>query len=236
MSLVVIVPSRGRPHSVISLVESFVNTAREQDTRLWIAVDSDDPDIGNYRYEVSRFDTKPWIVQATVMEVSGGCMSAALNEAAGIAASDPTIEAIGFMGDDHRPRTPGWDTAYLAALRDMGVGIVYGDDGLQSEALPTQCAMSSSIVRALGWMCPPTLRHLWIDNFWLDLGRGAECLRYLPEVFVEHMHPYVDKAVMDAGYERVNSIEMITGDQAAYGRYAAEDLARDIEKVGALRD
>jgi len=230
MSLVVIVPSRGRPHTIPNLAETFANTTQDPNTQLWIAVDLSDPDIHKYRDVATKLDT-----QVTVAEVIGGYMSAALNEAADIAVSDPTVEAVGFMGDDHRPRTPGWDTAYLTALREMGVGIVYGDDGLQSEALPTQCAMSASIVRALGWMCPPALRHLWIDNFWLDLGRGAGCLRYLPDVFVEHMHPYVDKAVMDAGYERVNSPEMINADRTAYERYADEELARDIEKIGSLR-
>jgi hypothetical protein len=232
VSLVVIVPSRGRPHSVAALAEAFADTTHDRDTRLWIAVDSDDPDLGQYRDAVALVDDP----RVTVTAVVGGCMSVALNEAAMAAVSDPAVDAVGFMGDDHRPRTEGWDAAYLAALAEMGgVGIVYGDDGLQSEALPTQCAMSASIVRTLGWMCPPTLRHLWIDNFWLDLGRAAGCLRYLPGVVVEHMHPYNGKGAMDAGYERVNSAEMIDADQAAYERYAAECLARDAERVRALR-
>lgn len=231
MSLVVVVPSRGRPHSVARLAEAFDATTRNQDTRIWFAIDSDDPDLGEYRDAVT-LAADPRIA---VIAVIGGYMSAALNEAAIAAVYDPTVEAVGFMGDDHRPRTPGWDVAYLTALREMGAGVVYGDDGLQSEALPTQCAMSASIVRALGWMCPPSLRHLWIDNFWRDLGRAAGCLRYLPDVLVEHMHPYNDKAEMDAGYERVNSLEMIDSDRAAYERYATEFLARDVEKVRALR-
>lgn len=231
VTLVVIIPSRGRPHSVTELAETFANTTRDQNTRLWIAVDSDDPDIGEYQ---DAAVTATVDAQVTVMAVIGGYMSAALNEAAGVATNDPTVEAIGFMGDDHRPRTPGWDTIYLTALRKMGPGIVYGDDGLQAEALPTQCAMSASIVRALGWMCPPVLRHLWIDNFWLDLGRAAGCLRYLHNVLIEHMHPYNGKAEMDTGYERVNSLEMIDHDRDAYEQYVAENMARDVEKVKAL--
>ena len=229
MSLIVIIPSRGRPHSIADLAKAFSDTTHH-DTKVWITVDSNDPDLTRYRDAVT-LAANPRI---TVTAVNGGCMSAALNEAATKAASDPTVEAIGFMGDDHRPRTPGWDATYVATLREMGVGIVYGDDKLQSEALPTQCAMSASIVRALGWMCPPVLRHLWIDNFWLDLGRGADCLRYLPDVLVEHMHPYVDKGVMDAGYERVNSLEMIDHDRDAYEQYVISYLSSDVEKVRAL--
>lgn len=233
MSLVVIVPSRGRPHFVADLATAFVGTAHDPDTRLWIAVDSDDPDLNQYRVEAAAVASFP---RVAVRSVLGGYMSIALNEAATAAVGEPGVDAVGFMGDDHRPRTPGWDRTYLAALEEMGwVGIVYGDDGLQSEALPTQCAMSAEIVRTLGWMCPPTLRHLWIDNFWLDLGRGAGCLRYLPDVVIEHMHPYNGKGTMDAGYERVNSITMINADRTAYERYADECLARDIERVRALR-
>jgi hypothetical protein len=227
----VIVPSRGRPHSVTELAAAFVNTTRDQDTRLRIAVDYDDPDLGQYQ-DAAATVADP---RVAVTSVLGGHMSIALNEAAVAAVADPTVDAVGFMGDDHRPRTPNWDTAYRAALEEMGVGIVYGDDGLQSEALPTQCAMSANIVRTLGWMCPPVLRHLWIDNFWLDLGRGAECLRYLPGVVVEHMHPYNGKGEMDAGYERVNSLDMINADRTAYERYVSECLARDVERVRALR-
>ena len=232
VSFVVIVPSRGRPHAVTEIAAAFIDTTRDPDTWFRIAVDSDDPDLGRYR-DAAAAVADPRIA---VMPVIGGYMSAALNEAAVSVVVDQSVDAVGFMGDDHRPRTVGWDVAYQAALRELGgVGIVYGDDGLQAEALPTQCAMSANIVRTLGWMCPPVLRHLWIDNFWLDLGRGAGCLRYLPEIVVEHMHPYNGKGEMDAGYERVNSPEMINADRTAYERYVDECLARDIEKVRALR-
>lgn len=232
MSLVVIVPSRGRPHSVAGLVAAFADTVRG-DTRLRIAVDFDDPDLGRYRDAVA-LAADP---RVTVTRVVGGYMSSALNEAATAAVGDPDVDAVGFMGDDHRPRTVGWDTTYLSEIEGMGgVGIVYGDDGLQREALPTQCAMSANIVRALGWMCPPVLRHLWIDNFWLDLGRAAGCLRYLPDVVVEHMHPYNGKAEMDDGYVRVNSNEMIDADRSSYAQYVDACMDRDVAKVRALRD
>lgn len=229
--LVMIVPSRGRPHAVADLSAAFTGTVQADGTRLVLAVDLDDPDLDRYRQAVADAADG----RITVAAVAGGRMSAALNETAVAVAADPAVEAVGFMGDDHRPRTPGWDVAYLAALRELRAGIVYGDDGLQHEALPTQCAMSASIVRTLGWMCPPVLRHLWIDNFWLDLGTRAGCLRYLPDVLVEHMHPYVGKAEMDEGYVRVNALEMIDADRGAYEVYAAEQLVGDAEKVRVLR-
>lgn len=144
--------------------------------------------------------------------------------------------AHAFMGDDHLPRTVGWDEAYLDALHELGTGIVYGDDLLQGRALPTQCAMTSDIIRALGYMAPPTLTHLFVDNFWLSLGNEAGCLRYLPEVIVEHRHPAAGKAALDEGYERVNSVAMQTRDEAAWNAYVDSGaFAADVEKVKALR-
>jgi hypothetical protein len=135
------------------------------------------------------------------------------------------------MGDDHRPRTVGWDAAYLNALHELGTGIVYGDDRLQGEALPTQCAMTADIVRALGYMAPAGLRHLAVDNFWLDLGRGAGCLRYLPDVVVEHMHPLAGKAEWTPGHRRVNAPAMYERDLAEYGRFKRHELPGAVAKV-----
>lgn len=227
--LVVIVPSRGRPDAARELVESFTQTCTT-DTRLWLAIDRDDPDVESYP--------------------TGGCtlltgehhsMVEALNNCAAAVTHPPFGEhtapfAIGFAGDDHRPRTIGWDQAYLDTLRELGTGIVYGNDLLQGENLPTQCAMTADIVVALGWMCPPVLHHMCVDDFWRDLGRGAGCLRYLPDVVVEHMHPVAGKAEWTDGHRRVNAPAVYSRDRTAYARFRADgSMARSVAAVRGLR-
>ena len=142
---------------------------------------------------------------------------------------------MGFMGDDHCPRTVGWDRAYLDSLQELRTGMVYGNDLLQGGKLPTQIAMTSDIVRTLGYMAPPALTHLYVDNFWLNLGNQVGCLRYLPDVIVEHRHPVAGKAKWDAGYARVNDSAIYERDEAAYGEYQRTHLAADVTKVKALR-
>jgi hypothetical protein len=112
---------------------------------------------------------------------------------------------------------------------------VYGNDLLQGRALPTQVAMTSDIIRTLGYMAPTTLVHLFFDNFWLSLGSEAGCIRYLPNVIVEHRHPAAGKAALDAGYERVNSVAMQERDEAAWLDYLGEGFVGDVAKVRALR-
>lgn len=223
--LVVIVPSRGRPDAAVELAAAFAETGAT--ARLVFAVDEDDLTCSYYMRALDGYG------QTTVhIGLAPSTMVRALNEASAL--FNDTF-ALGFMGDDHRPRTQGWDRLYVEALRDLGTGIVYGDDLLQGENIPTQVAMTSDIVRALGHMAPPTLTHLFVDNYWRDLGAAAGCLRYLPDVVVEHMHPIAGKADWDEGHVRVNQQSMYQRDAAAYGRYAAEHLAADVEKVRALR-
>jgi hypothetical protein len=224
--LVVIVPSRGRPAAAVQLAAAF--TATEAAARLVFAVDEDDP---------TRFAYIDALAQYPATTVHYGpapsTMVRALNVTAELYANE--AYAIGFMGDDHRPRTAGWDASYLEALRQLGTGIVYGNDLLQGARLPTQVALTADIVRALGHMAPATLTHLYVDNYWKSLGEGAGCIRYLPDVVIEHMHPIADKAVWDAGHLRVNQSSMYQRDGDAYADYAGSHLASDIETVRALR-
>lgn len=226
--LVVIVPSRGRPQAIREFIDAFGNTRTVAE--LVVAVDDDDP----LREEYSAITGGPVFDHDTGGKPS--TMVRALNAVAIHRAflTDPPF-AIGFMGDDHRPRTVGWDKAYLDALREMGTGIVYGDDLLQGENIPTQCAMTSDIVRALGYMCPPTFTHLYVDNFWKVLGNGADCLRYLPDVIIEHLHPHAGKADWDPNYLRVNSSAMYERDAGAFSEWLSRSMIEDVAKVRSLR-
>jgi hypothetical protein len=223
--LVVIVPSRGRPDAAVELAEAFTETGAQ--CRLVFALDDDDPTHAQYAKALTKYPAAVHIGPAP------STMVHAMNAVANLYRDDAF--ALGFMGDDHRPRTTGWDRYYLEALRDLGTGIVYGNDLLQGSRIPTQCALTSDIVRALGFMAPPTLTHLFVDNFWRDLAMSAGCLRYLPDVVVEHMHPVAGKAGWDAGHVRVNQPSMYARDQRAYRQYQAEFMEADMATVSALR-
>jgi hypothetical protein len=219
--LVVIVPSRGRPQQARALAQVFQQTCTAG-TQLVFAVDEDDPTAADYP------EDETW-------HLPSKSMTEALNIAANVAAINGQAFAVGFMGDDHCPRTYGWDEQYLAALRELGTGIVYGDDLLQGRDLATQCAMTSDVIRELGYMAPPSLTHLYVDNFWMTLGAGADCIRYLPDVVIEHRHPVAGKAAWDANYARVNDRAMYAKDEAAFRDYVQSGLDADVAKVRALR-
>lgn len=206
--LVVIVPSRGRPAAAHDLAQTFARTCALR-TELVFALDDDDPELPGYEGLDTLVGPNTTMVEA-------------LNRTATemLARPRPPM-AIGFMGDDHRPRTAGWDVDYLAALRERP-GFVYGNDLVQGPNLPTQVAISTPVVRALGHMAPATLRHMYVDNYWRDLGQAAGCISYLPRVIVEHLHPVAGTAAWDDGYRRVNAREVYDQDRQAFEAYTRE--------------
>ncbi|HEY5986989.1 MAG TPA: hypothetical protein VIV12_11535 [Streptosporangiaceae bacterium] len=231
--LVVIVPSRGRPQAVAELAAAFRETC-VTNPQLVFAVDESDPVRDEYTEQM--MDANGPDVLLGVMSLDSTSMVEALNKAARATLARPMNALVGepkviaFMGDDHRPRTRGWDAAYLAALAEKP-GLVYGNDLLQGANLPTQVAMSAEVVRALGHMAPPVLTHLYVDNYWLQLGRAADCITYLPDVIVEHLHPVARKAEWDEGYKRVNDSAMYERDAAAFAAYWSEHGPGDVAKV-----
>jgi len=65
--------------------------------------------------------------------------------------------------------------------------------------------------------------HLYLDNFWMTLGKDLNALRYIPEVVLEHLHPIAGKAEWDEGYKDVNAQEIYSADKKALDDYLASD-------------
>lgn len=226
--LLIIVPARTRTWNIKRLLKGWTATGAWGVADLRIDIDADDPARARYQ----RIDL-PRGARFFTHDAWRPCM-----HKLDIAARQEmdSYFALGFMGDDHLPQTNGWAQRWLEVLRELGSGIVYGRDGYQDENCPTQWATTSDIVRALGRLCPSPVEHLWSDTAVLDLGKAADCIRYLPDTFIEHMHYVVGKAPKDAQYERVNSADQWNRDEAAYLQWRDHGgLAADAEVVRALR-
>ncbi len=228
-----VVPTRSRPGSVGRLVRAWEETgAFDDDARLLFAADEDDPQWETYRTAVAAAG-HPRVGMVSIPEwrpMVQKLDAVALGVAGGQA--PPVPFAVGFAGDDHVPRTRGWVGACVAELRDVGSGIVYGADGYQNQNLPTWWVMTADLVRWLGRMVPAPVEHLYCDNAIRDLGQQAGCLRYLPNVLVEHMNPYADgKAEMDAQYRQVNSTAQYRRDSAAYALWRRRTLPGQVAMV-----
>lgn len=209
--LAVIVPTRGRPDNVRKVIAAWDETQAWECADLILATDADDPELAGYN-QIQGSDSRVRVMR----QVTWLPMVAKLNVAAQRIAAEARHAAIAFAGDDHLPRTKHWAAMYLAALDQLGTGMVYGDDGYQGAKLSTEWAVTADAVRALGRMVPAPVDHLYCDNAMMDLFDGAGALRHLPQVRIEHMHPAAGKATSDAQYDRVNGREQYAGDRRKY--------------------
>jgi hypothetical protein len=236
VDLVTVVPTRDQPEAARDIVAAFADTCAAR-TLLAIVVDDTDPRAADYARSAdldlipaAAAGKEDWAEFAErgagVFSTPSRTMVEALNlgTAAVVANLDPY--AVGFMGDDHRPRTPGWDRRYVDELRDLGAGIVYGDELGRGPARPAQAAMTANIVRGLGFVAPPGLDQQYVETFWLDLGTRADCLRFVPDAVIERLHP----AAVTGGAGGAHDAERIV-----YQEYLDTRGAADVARVRALR-
>lgn len=188
MTVLAICPSRGRPDAARATLQSFLDTRHDASSRLVFVVDRDDEAAEDYPTEHT------YIIQPA--GTMGGALRAAMADE--VLKGDASV--IGMVGDDNRFISHGWDVSIRRAL-EAQPGVAYGDDLFQHERLPTAWWLSREVADVFG-LAPPWLKHFYMDNFWLEMGKGTGCIQYLPNVVIEHLHPLAGKAEDDAIYTR----------------------------------
>lgn len=224
MRMAFLVPTRGRPANAERLACRWVDSA-QADTHLIFFVDDDDPARPEYERVLDPFGTE----QVTLMIDERRRVGPTLNYWAPKFAT--SYEAIGFMGDDHLPQSPSWDRNFATLLGRQRHAIVYGDDLFQRQNLPTAVVMDAAIIRRLGFMVPPGLIHLYLDNFWRDLGNALGTLVFSPSIVIEHMHPQAQKAEWDNGYREVNGGAMWEADTETYRAFVDSGRLTDAAEL-----
>jgi hypothetical protein len=182
VSLLTIVPTRGRPAQCARLIESFDKTTDNADL-LFVT----DPDDDSY----ADMDWKGH----TVLSVSPrGTMVQKLNHAAVSFIDD--YDQMVWYADDNEFITPHWDSLMLDTLKDMGgSGWVYSWDGRRSD-IPETWLVSTDVVKELGWFANPVLNMYGVADSISILAKRASLIRFCKKVTVLHHHYLVDQTVM----------------------------------------
>jgi hypothetical protein len=235
--LAVLIPTRGRPDNIRKVIAAWDFTNAWDHADMVLVVDADDPEIKGYRQiveETEHPDTGEPLIKLIEMAVWMP-MVHKLNFAAKGLAGNPQYFALGFAGDDHRPQTINWAARYLYVLRELGSGMVYGDDGYQGANLSTEWAVTADVVRAWGRMIPAGVEHMYCDNAILEAFTLAGAVRHLPEIRIEHYHPIVGKSETDEQYKRVNSSEQFRKDRAAFQAWQSQQRDTHVSQIKQLR-
>lgn len=218
-SLLVMVPTRNRREQASRLIKSFGDSNPADETVLMFITDGDD---GSYQ-------DMDWgsAVHATLSPRAP--LTEIFNRVAMEHVDD--FDAIMTVGDDHLFTTPGWDRLLMSALEDLGgTGWVFPDDKRRS-GFPEIWAMSSDLVRFLGWFALPVVKHFYCDNATSEIGSRANLLRYVPEAVIEHLHYTVSPQTQrDSTYIEAEE-SAGAHDHAAYQAWRENHLAHVVSRV-----
>ena len=140
-------------------------------------------------------------------------------------------DALMALGHDTIIRTADWEARVDSHISTKAV--IYPDDGIQHERLPTVAWLDARVVKALGYMAPPSIRHLYIDNFWHALGNNLESIKYLPDVLFDHIHPCVGKRAWDETTGALNTREAYLAGKDQFLAYMCSRFFRDLDKAKA---
>lgn len=222
--IVIICPTRGRDDLHRMLAQSFLEKPHEH-SRLVFVVDEDER---NRYQEVAGCE---YLYRPSTGELGA---TAPLNWAA-MQLVD-TADVLAMVGHDTLIRTREWEQIVSTAMEKSL--LAYPDDCIQRGNLATNIFMDARIVKALGYMAPPSIRHLFIDNFWMQLGGALRSISYLPGVVFEHIHPIVGKRMWDETTTALNTRKAYHDGEAQFRAYMADrfeiDLAKVLEKMAQI--
>ena len=219
--LSIIFPTRNRPNNVIRFVDSIFATADSvKNIQLCIYIDDDDTaSVPALQQIAERIDT-----QALQGNLKIG--SHMYNELYRIATGDLFM----FAADDIVFRTKGWDSIVTKKFDEHPDKIlfVYGEDGFQHGRIGTHGFIHNNWIETVGYVLPPKLASSYTDEWVTELAVKAGRNCYMPELFIEHLHPAIGTAPNDATY--TNRTEM-PGNLAELYRSLESDRNADTEKL-----
>lgn len=213
--ILIVFPTRGRPWQALEALASVFRTASKPE-RIGVVtmMDDDDPEriIMNSRRVCSYVGPRKRFCQT-------------VNDA--VMAHMDGFEWVTWLADDIRYETKGWDDL-VTAREEL---LVYGDDGIRHEIMPTHPFVRTAIHQALGYFLPRELVHQFPDVFLGDLASELGSIKYLPELKTTHYHYTVGKAPRDQTY--ADSEATFDQDKLVYESAIYPDLPRLANKVRA---
>lgn len=215
--MLTIIPVRSRPDNLRRMIKAWDDTASTSD--MLVAIDEDDPSFDEYEKIIHehRQEEHEWMLRSSIY-IDRMMLGPKLNAHALDNVDDYTV--IGFLGDDCYPRTPQWDQKLMKVVNSTkAMGVYYPNDTIQGEKLPTHAFITTNIIKALGYMSPPGIQHLFIDNAWKVIGETVGNLVYIRKITMEHMHPIANKAKWDDIYRTGNAPERWEEDEKAYNKW-----------------
>ena len=214
-----ICPTRGHQGLREKMIQTFAES-NPKHSRILFVMDSD-------QAEATEFSSDLFDVQVIPATQQRGIVSP-MN----LAHLNPNAETYALIGDDVEFRDKGWEEKILDAR--VTSLVVFGDENKTLTGKGNHPFWSSKITKILGYKAPRNLWHLFVDDFYQELGRRLNSLEYV-NANIFHNHPALGHRDWEEVTQTVNSHEFFEHDRKAYREYLAMEMNAAVAKIRLLK-
>jgi hypothetical protein len=225
-----LLPTRGR----IANLRRFLSAAREMgfSTAGWVLVNAEELEADRFNYEKALALAPPgW----SLKPVTAACYGDALRF---VWPEVKDMDWIGLVSDDLVPSTGNWDSALQKHVQ--GWNVVSSNDGWQSQTgniaqdrLHGAIVWSGPLARAVGWIFPDGLTHIFHDDTWEAMGRETGCWQVRPDIMCKHLHESLEGKV---GPGTDPNSDLWKHDQAWFENWVRADKDECVGRIRALME
>lgn len=211
----ILLPTKGRPHLLKRFLDCCVETGVTE--KILLIFDGEE-DRAIYEEEYKMSFPVDYLI-APKGTTLNNCFNLAY-------AQYPDEPYYGLVSDDCTPETPRWDVKLRDACQPDKIS--WPAEGIHNEKLPGFAFLGGDLVRKMGFIYPPTIKHWFTDNFLnalqLKCGNGD----YLPHVMLRHRHMVNGLAEKDETYLSQPDHET---DAKAYAAFMKDEFTALAEKI-----
>jgi hypothetical protein len=200
MSLLIKLPSRGRPDQLYSMASKYIEYAHDMTKiRMLIVLDTDDSTV-TPQYVQKLKNIHPNV--QVILGVSTGKIHAINRDTP----CPSTFDILLLASDDMVPVQKGYDNIIrqkMAQHYPDTDGVLFFNDGFHKNRLNTIVICGSKYYKRFGYIYYPGYKSLWCDNEFTDVAKILKKQTYSPQVIIKHEHPGTNSAVVfDETYTR----------------------------------
>lgn len=212
-----LLPSRARPENLRRFFEAFRATGGSTPGMVLV----DELDAAQHRDAYDALELPlGWTLRLTEHPTQGAKIREIWDEVKDCA-------WLGLIGDDNIPITPGWDRRLIEKLNGWNL-VSCNDMWLAPRRVGNCWIMSGQLVRAVGYIFPPGMEHLFVDDVWEAIGNAGACWRCEMDVFVKHAHVMKGDAPVDQTHRETYGDGFRIGHFApdrSHGRWVPDEAA-----------
>lgn len=229
MKISILTPTRGRPTRLIDFYESIIKNTKNSEVELLSYVDTDDPNINEYKKRLINLKSKLKNKNFSIQEIysSRKWVSKSWNDLA----KKSTGNILIMGNDDQIYKTFGWDEILINKVITIEDDLycIWFNDLFNFEKHCAFPVISRKWYNILGYFTPGIFPAGYNDTWIFDIAKKVNRAFYIDEIVADHIHFHNNRAEYDSTYRELR--ESKDGNMFELGReiYEKTKFKRNLE-------